>query len=143
MTMKKKGTEPVEATGPDRTIPKPEGHMTIGDKMMVVLPAEEWERVVDTLMDYFDALDVQEMMDDPAEKSIPWEEARKELFANNIRAVRKRKKVTQAELAARLGVTQAWISELEQPDHRPTPETYKKVARALGCAVEVLMFSDK
>ena len=94
-------------------IPKPEGRIDIGGRLMVVISAEEWERVVDTLQDYADAIKVQEMMDDPTEKSIPWEEVRKELFANNIKKVRKRKKITQKELAKRLRVSQARVSQIE------------------------------
>ncbi len=128
--------------GPDRTIPKPEGHIEIGGRIMVAIPIEEWERVVDTLQDYFDALYVEEMMDAPTHKSIPWEEARKRLFANQIKKVRTRKKVTQEELARRLGISQSRISRLEDPDNRPSPELYERVAKALKTSVEVLMRPD-
>ena len=121
-------------------IPKPEGRIDIGGRLMVVISVEEWDRVVDTLQDYADAIEVQEMMDDPTEKSIPWEEVRKELFANNIKKVRKRGKITQKELAKRLRVSQARVSQIENLDHRPTMKVYKKVAKALGCKVEELIW---
>ena len=106
---------------------------------MVAVPVEEWERVVETLQDYFDVLEVQEMMDDPRTKFISWEEARKELFDNNIKKVRRRKKFTQKELAKKVRVSQARISQVENPDYRPTMKVYEKVARALGCSVEELI----
>ena len=130
--------KPLESPRNPREIPKPAGYIEIGGRTMVAVPVEEWERVVETLQDYFDVLEVQEMMDDPRTKFISWEEARKELFDNNIKKVRRRKKFTQKELAKKVRVSQARISQVENPDYRPTMKVYEKVARALGCSVEEL-----
>ena len=131
--------KPLESPRNPREIPKPAGYIEIGGRTMVAVPVEEWERVVETLQDYFDVLEVQEMMDDPRTKFISWEEARKELFDNNIKKVRRRKKFTQKELAKKVRVSQARISQVENPDYRPTMKVYEKVARALGCSVEELI----
>jgi DNA-binding XRE family transcriptional regulator len=125
--------------GPDRIIPKPFGRIELKEQTMVLIPVEEWERVVETLQDYFDALEVQEMMEDPSTRFIPWEEARKKHLANRIKLVRKRKKITQKALAKRLNVSQARISQLEDPEYRPSMRVYKRVAKVLDCPVEALM----
>ncbi len=131
--------KPLESPRNPREIPKPAGYIEIGGRTMVAVPVEEWERVVETLQDYFDVLEVQEMMDDPRTKFISWEEARKELFGNNIKKIRRRKKFTQKELAKKVRVSQARISQVENPDYRPTMKVYEKVAKALGCSVEELI----
>jgi len=121
------------------TIPKPEGHMEIGGRRMVVIAVEDWEQVVEQLRDYADHIETQKTLEDPAEKLVPWDEARKDLFANRIKKVRMRKKITQKELAQRLGMSQPAVSQLEYPDHRPSMETYERVAEVLGCTVEALL----
>ena len=42
------------------------------------------------------------------------------VFGNNIRACRERTGLTQEELAKQMGCTQSYISQIEQPDARPT-----------------------
>lgn len=128
-----------DAAGPDRTIPRPYGKVELKGETMVLVPVEEWERVVETLQDHFDALEVQEMMEDPSSKFIPWEEARKKHLSNRIKQVRKRKKITQKELGKRLKVSQARVSQLEDPEYRPSMRVYKRVAKVLDCPVEALM----
>ncbi len=56
-----------------------------------------------------------------------------------IEAMRKKKRMTQAELAIAVGVTQPSISDYESGKKRPTIDTAKKLARALGCTVDDLL----
>ena len=49
-----------------------------------------------------------------------------------IRAWREHIGITQGELAARMGVSQAAIAKLEKPAAKPRGSTLKKVAEALG-----------
>lgn len=49
-----------------------------------------------------------------------------------IRAWREHIGITQGELAARMGVSQAAVAKLEKPDAKPRGATLKKVAEALG-----------
>jgi ribosome-binding protein aMBF1 (putative translation factor) len=49
-----------------------------------------------------------------------------------IRAWREHIGITQGELAARMGVSQAAVAKLEKPDAKPRSATLKKVAEALG-----------
>ena len=50
-----------------------------------------------------------------------------------LREWRRRRALSQAELAARAGVTKATVVNLEQPGRRtPHPRTVRKLAAALG-----------
>ncbi len=49
-----------------------------------------------------------------------------------IRAWREHIGITQGELAARMGVSQAAVAKLEKPNAKPRVATLKKVAEALG-----------
>jgi len=49
-----------------------------------------------------------------------------------IRAWREHIGITQGELAARMGISQAAVAKLEKPDAKPRAATLKKVAEALG-----------
>jgi transcriptional regulator with XRE-family HTH domain len=50
---------------------------------------------------------------------------------------RKRAKVSQGELAERMGVSQAVVSRLESAEHSPRLDTLAEAARAMGYRVEV------
>jgi transcriptional regulator with XRE-family HTH domain len=56
-------------------------------------------------------------------------------FGNNIRICRERSGLTQEELARRIGCSQSYISQVEQPDAQSTLGTLQKVAEAIGCAI--------
>ncbi len=79
------------------------------------------------------------ILDDPKSVFIPLEEAAKDWIDNNIKKVRRKKRVTQKELAKRLRVSQSRISQIEDPDHRPSVRVYERVAKALGCEIEDLI----
>lgn len=55
-----------------------------------------------------------------------------------LAAWRKHLKVSQAELAKRMGVTQGTISQMERPDSKPQRATIEKAAKALGITPEQL-----
>ncbi|MDA2916539.1 helix-turn-helix domain-containing protein [Nitrospinae bacterium AH_259_B05_G02_I21] len=129
----------VDTPRPPRKIPEPSGQIEIDGRSMVVISIDDWEGIVDALEDYYDLLEARAVLDDPRTKFISLEEARKEYLDNNIKKVRKRGKITQKELAKRLRVSQARVSQIENIDHRPTMKVYKKVAKALGCKVEELI----
>ncbi len=131
--------KPLESPRNPREIPKPAGHIEIDGRSMVAVPVDDWESILEDLEDYYDLLEARAILDDPRTKFISLEDARKELFDNNIKKIRKRKKFTQKELAKKVRVSQARISQVENPDYRPTMKVYEKVARALGCSVEELI----
>ncbi len=55
-----------------------------------------------------------------------------------IRAWREHIGITQRELAARIGVSQAAVAKLEKPNARPRRATLEKIAEALGIPIENL-----
>lgn len=57
---------------------------------------------------------------------------------NSIRAVREAKGMTQAELAAQIGVTRQTLIAIEQGKYSPTLELAFQVARAFGVGLDDL-----
>ncbi len=55
-----------------------------------------------------------------------------------IAAWRKYFKITQKELAAKTGITQPAIAQIEKPDSKPQAKTLAKIALAMGLDVEQL-----
>ncbi len=58
-----------------------------------------------------------------------------------IRA-RNRKKISQAELARRLGVDQTCVSGWETGKYRPNPVKAKEIAAELGISVVRVLYGD-
>jgi transcriptional regulator with XRE-family HTH domain len=54
-----------------------------------------------------------------------------------IRRARAEARLTQAQLADRLGISQAALSKLERPGSNPTVRTLEKVLRATGRELEL------
>ena len=120
-------------------IPDPAFTMEVEGKSMVAIPVEVWERIVEEFEDAAAASRAKAIMADASDPIIPLEEGRKELFDNHIKKVRKRKGLTQVQLAKKLGISQGRVSEIEHLDYRPTIKTYRRVAKALGCEVKDLI----
>lgn len=59
------------------------------------------------------------------------EDAR-QLVGQNVRRIRLAAKISQAELAARMGVDRAYVSGLEQGKRNPTVVTLWHIAKALS-----------
>ncbi len=57
--------------------------------------------------------------------------------ARELLRLRKRQGLSQSEVARRAGLKQPAIARLESGAVRPTLDTIQRVARALGCEVEV------
>lgn len=54
----------------------------------------------------------------------------------NLREIRKLKRLTQAELAFRAGVTQPYIGALERGERKnPSMEVIRKIAKGLGVSL--------
>ena len=60
------------------------------------------------------------------------EDARR-LVGGNVKRLRQAAKISQAELAARMGVDRAYISGLEKGERNPTVVTVWHIAKALNC----------
>lgn len=50
-----------------------------------------------------------------------------------IKQMREGLKLTQAEIAKRMGVSQPYVAQLEREDANPEFDTLKKLAKAMGC----------
>ena len=55
-----------------------------------------------------------------------------------IRDVRKGEKVTQSELASRIGTTKSYISKIENGTMTPSVSTFYRIVGALGLRVEIV-----
>jgi putative transcriptional regulator len=61
---------------------------------------------------------------------------------NRVKEFRKQLKLTQDELAQKLGVTRQTINAIENNKYNPTLELAIKTAKFLGVPVEQLFFLD-
>ncbi len=120
-------------------IPDPAFTMEVEGVSMVAIPVELWERIVEEFEDAAAASRAKAIMADAGDPIIPLEEGRRELFDNHIKKIRKRKGMTQVQLAKKLGISQGRVSEIEHLDYRPTIKTYRRVAKALGVDITELI----
>lgn len=60
-------------------------------------------------------------------------------FANRLKELRKRKKVTQAELASHLGIDNTTVSKWEKGIYEPNIENIKKIAEFFGVSTDSLL----
>ena len=60
-------------------------------------------------------------------------------FAENVKALRKKLSMTQAELAEKVSITQSAVSMYEAETAAPNPVTLVKLAKALNVTVEELV----
>lgn len=64
-------------------------------------------------------------------------------FGNRLRQLRKERKLTQKELAGRIGVKNSVISFYEVGDRTPSLEVLVKLSKALHVSTDVLLGLDK
>ena len=60
----------------------------------------------------------------------------------DVRQVRQRVGISQKDLARKVGITQAFLSEVETGTKSPSLLTAAKLARALGCTIDELYADD-
>lgn len=58
---------------------------------------------------------------------------------NNIKLIRERKGMTQKALAEAAKVSSPYIYDLENGNRNAKPETWERIAAALGCTVNDLL----
>lgn len=107
----------------------------VSGRKLVIMSEEEYER----LLDEIDAAEAERILNDPNEKTIPWEEVRRELMRNRIAEVRKGLGITQKELAKRLRVKQSTVSRWEKTDANMTLATLRRIAKALDVPAHGLL----
>ncbi len=101
----------------------------------VILTIEEYRDLQKALANHPAVTEGLKRLQDPTLKTYTMEEVARLVFGNNIRACREHAGLTQEELAKRMGCTQSYISQIEQPDARPTLGTLQKLAEAIRCSV--------
>lgn len=65
------------------------------------------------------------------------------VFANNLRAYRKSKNMSQSDLARAAGIGKAYISDIERELRNPTIDSVERLAGALSVDAWQLLFSTK
>jgi transcriptional regulator with XRE-family HTH domain len=58
--------------------------------------------------------------------------------SEKIKALRKSKSLTQADISSAVGVTQGMISQIEQGTRNVSMDTMEQLAKILGCSVDEL-----
>ena len=64
-------------------------------------------------------------------------------MGNQLRELRKKANITQAELAVRLGITQGSISLWESGETKPDVENLLKISELFGCTVDSLLKGER
>ncbi len=59
-----------------------------------------------------------------------------------IRALRRRLRMTQGQLAKRVKMSQSYIAKVESGSKKPTLETLERIFRELHCSLTFLLISD-
>ena len=67
-------------------------------------------------------------------------EAIRQILARNIRAFREHRNWSQAELAAKSGISVPFLSEIERGNKWPYPDTLAKLAKALNAKIHELFW---
>ena len=67
----------------------------------------------------------------------------KEVSFMNLKDLRIKSNLSQAELAERAGISQGYLSSLERGEKQPTLPVLKRLASALGISVSALIDDNK
>lgn len=62
-----------------------------------------------------------------------------EKLGKNLKRIRTKKGITQADIARSLGVSRGFVSNLENGKTNPTLATISKIADAIGVGIEELL----
>jgi DNA-binding XRE family transcriptional regulator len=110
-----------------------------GDRM-VIIPIEEYDRLVEAAEDAAELRDVNEIKRRLAageEELIPAEVVSRIIGGENkIRVWREYRGMSGKELAERTGLAAPYISQLETGNREGTIETFKKIAAALNLDID-------
>ena len=90
------------------------------------------------IRDYDVVLDAEFGQVGSAERMAAEEEAYAFYSGQIIRDARKGEKVTQQELASRIGTTKSYISKIENGSMTPSVGTFYRIIGALGLRVEIV-----
>jgi DNA-binding XRE family transcriptional regulator len=109
-----------------------------GKPAFVVIPIDEWRRIESTLEDRADAAVVRGFLKNPSETFPDAVVASILDGAHPIKAFREYRRLTQARLAAIVGTSAVYISQLERGDRRAGRKLQAKIASALKVDADML-----
>lgn len=108
-----------------------------------VIPYAEYQKLNDAYEDAEDIVDIEKNLraiKNGDEIAIPSEITFAILEGlSPIRVWRKYKKIKMNELAKNVGISSAYLSQIENKKRNPTIDTLKKIAQALELDIEVLI----
>lgn len=114
-----------------------------GKPEWVVLPYKDFKKIQEMLEDIEDIKDIEKYLksvEDNAEDVIPSEVTFAIIDSTHpIRAWRKYKNIKMNQLAKKVGISGAYLSQIENGKRNPTIETLKAIASALEVELEVLI----
>jgi len=114
-----------------------------GRPAFVVLPIEEYERLIDALEDAHDAVTIEEFhrrLISGEEETLPIEVADRILAGENpVRVLRKYRGLTLQQLADSCAVTNSHVSQIETGKRSMSTGLLKKMAKALSADIELLI----
>lgn len=114
-----------------------------GKPEWAVIPFSEYKKILEALEDAEDIKDIEENLKAVQEKkelTVPGEVTFAVLDGiSPIRAWREHKQIKMNELAKKVGISPAYLSQIENGKRNPTIDTLKTIARELGIDVEMLI----
>lgn len=114
-----------------------------GKPEWAVIPYKEYEKLQEALEDAEDIRDIEQSlnaMQEGDEATIPAEVTFAILEGTNaIRAWREHRKMTMKDLARKVGISPAYLSQIENNKRNPTIDTLRAIARELGIDIDMLI----
>ena len=114
-----------------------------GKPEWAVIPFSEYEKLQEALEDAEDIKDIEtnlKAIQDGTEIAIPSEVTFAILDGTNpIRAWREYKHIKMNELAKNVGISSAYLSQIENNKRNPTIDKLKNIAKELGINIETLI----
>jgi len=114
-----------------------------GKPEWAIIPYKEFQKIIDSLEDAEDIADIKENLKAISEKkepTIPGEVTFDIIEGTHpVRAWRNFKKIKMNDLAQRVGISSAYLSQIENEKRNPTIDTLKALAKALGVDIDMLI----
>jgi DNA-binding XRE family transcriptional regulator len=114
-----------------------------GKPEWAVIPFSEYEKLLEALEDTEDIKDIEtnlKAIQEGKEITVPGEVTFAILDGTNpIRAWREFKQIKMNELAGKVGISSAYLSQIENGKRNPTIDTLKSIAKELEIDIEMLI----
>ncbi|MDP1813330.1 MAG: helix-turn-helix transcriptional regulator [Leadbetterella sp.] len=114
-----------------------------GKPEWAVIPFSEYEKLLEVLEDAEDIKDIEtnlKAIQEGKEITVPGEVTFAVLDGTNpIRAWREYKQIKMNELAGKVGISSAYLSQIENDKRNPTIDTLKSIAKELKIDIDMLI----